>query len=120
MTERTAPKVGDTIWVFDENRRVYARDEKGHSVGRPIWRECWRPVPIRGETKVSWVTDFGAKINKKSPGDRVAFSEADIDRAAYVEDARQNLRRRVEWCRDYETLKAIEALLDAYDAGRRP
>jgi hypothetical protein len=95
------PQVGDTIWIFDENRRVYARDASGKMFGAAIWREHWRPTKITGETKVSWVTRDGMKINKKKPGGNVALDEAAIDRACYVKDNRHRIGVAVQWCDDY-------------------
>ena len=107
------PKVGDTIWIFDIQRRVYARDADGRATGGPIWREHWRPVVIVGETSRSWVTDYGNKIAKSGTDPRnVAFSEAEIDRAAWVRDNARRISGRVMACGDFEKLKAIEATLD--------
>ena len=107
------PKVGDTIWIFDINRRVYARDADGRATDGSIWREHWRPMVIVVETSRSWLTDYGAKVAKRGTDPRnVAFSEAEIDRAGWVRDNAHRISERVMECRDFETLKAIEAILD--------
>jgi hypothetical protein len=87
VTEHS-PKVGDTIWIFDANRRTYAKDARGCSVGGPIWREHWRPEKITGENSRSWVIGIWdkTKIPKKGPWHGVAFSQAEIERAAFVHD----------------------------------
>jgi hypothetical protein len=106
-------KVGDTIWIFDINRCVYARDADGRATGGPIWREHWRPVVIVGETSRSWLTDYGNKIAKSGTDPRlVLFSEAEIDRAGWVRDNVRRISERVMACSDLEKLKAIEATLD--------
>ena len=64
-TVYSAPlQVGDTIWYFDTNRRVYPPPEPGRiwASGGPIWREHWRPVQITGETSRSWVLGSGCWI----------------------------------------------------------
>ncbi len=63
--------VGSTVWIFDYNHRVYAKDASGRSIGGPIWREHWVPYKITGETRVSWITDRG-KFPKK-PNKRGLF-----------------------------------------------
>lgn len=110
------PAIGDTIWIFDQNRCFYKPGEKGG----PIWREHWRPEIITGETRVSWVTQWGAKINKKAPGNGVAFSQEQIDRAAFVHDNAHVIAGRVRQCRDYDLMKAIADLLDAHEAALFP
>jgi hypothetical protein len=104
-------KIGDTIWIFDSNRRVYARGAGGAHQG-PIWREHWRPHVIVGETSRSWLTYHGNKIAKRGTDPRnVAFSEAEIDRAVWVHDNAIKISRRVMACSDFEKLKAIETIL---------
>lgn len=93
-------------WIFDENRRRYKVDDKGRSIGGPIWREHWVKVEIVGETSRSWITNyFGRKVPKKG-GRGYAFCEADIDRMAFVEQRRQ-IGEAVKQCTDYETLKRV-------------
>ena len=106
-------KIGDTIWIFDSNRRVYPRDADGRATGGPIWREHWKPVVIVGETSRWWLTDYGNKIAKRGTDPRkVAFSEAEINRAGWVRDNARRISERVWACDDFEKLKAIEATLD--------
>ncbi|TXH56937.1 MAG: hypothetical protein E6Q97_05490 [Desulfurellales bacterium] len=118
----TEPHVGMRVWSFNQNRRIYQRDASGKAVGGPIWREHWEPLVVVGETKVSWLvgppymlgsdTSRAAKVPKKSWPGPYKTSEAGIDREAFVE-ARWSLAQRIEGCRDYDTLKAIEGALDA-------
>src|SRR5690348_13336803 len=74
--------VGSTIWVFDCNRRVYAKDGRGG----PIYREHWRPVKIASETSRSWITDWGQKVPKKGEHHGVCFTEKEVDDKSWVED----------------------------------
>jgi len=75
--------IGETVWIFDENNRVYKKDENGKSYGGPIWREHWRPLEIVGETRVSWLTKYGHKVPKKG-GYKYCFSEQEINERSYV------------------------------------
>ena len=118
------PHIGMRVWSFDVNRRVYKRDESGKALGGPIWREHWTPCVVVGETRVSWLIGSewmldrpdthhrASRVPKKDWPGSLATSEADIDRAAFVEQ-RHQLAQRIQNCRDFDTLKAIEAALDA-------
>lgn len=53
-------KIGDTLYRFDGNRRVYV-DGKGG----PIYREHFEPLKIVGENKVSWILERDWNANKK-------------------------------------------------------
>lgn len=119
----TAPHIGMKVWRFDENRRVYARNADGKASGGPIWREHWVEAQIIGETRASWLIGHAGeikpwmlksadKIAKRDWPADIAVSQEDIDRKSFVED-RWELAHRVQNCRDYDTLKAIEAALDA-------
>ena len=54
--------LGQTVWVFNENRRVYNKDANGRSVGAPIYREKWIETTITGETTRSWIVSKDIKI----------------------------------------------------------
>lgn len=94
-------------WVFDQNRRVYPKGERG---GGPIWREHWRRVEIVGETSRSWVTECGRKVSKKG-GSGISFSQEEIDQQAWIQDNRHKIGDRVERCRDFKVMKAIADLV---------
>ena len=99
--------IGDTVYVFDVNRRVYPKDA---SLGRsPIYREHFRPIRIASETRVSWVLDDGRRVNKKTLGG--IFSPAQIDDACYVQANRYEIIRTIERCRDAALLRQIAALI---------
>lgn len=87
-----AQPVYPRVWLFDINRRVYQRDASGRAFGSPIWREHWEEQVIVGETRVSWVTEWGKKVPKKG-GWGIAFSEEEIAREAFVQDHRRNIVR---------------------------
>lgn len=56
------PVIGQKVWLFDENHRVYAA---GNRMGGPIFREHFIEHTIIGETSQSWLLDGRQyKINK--------------------------------------------------------
>jgi hypothetical protein len=101
-------KVGDTVWFFDINSRVYTNAQSA-----PIWRKHWRKATIVSETTRSWVTDrLPTKLPKKGPWPRGwVATEAEIDRLEWIEANARALARKVERLESYELLKQIEALL---------
>ena len=117
------PEIGDPVWYFDENHRVYERDENGRSHGGPIWREHWRPAEVVGETRVSWIIGAGTdkrkyeitRIKKKDWPGGLALSQDDIDRREFIAGSHR-IGSRIFACRDYDTLKAISDLLDDYES----
>ena len=96
--------------MFDSSRRVYARNDKGMSVGAPIWREKWREEEIVGETRASWVLKGGRKIPKRG-GIGIAFSEEEIDRLEYINTHRYRIAAAVERCDDFEILSNVAELV---------
>lgn len=102
-----------SCWIFDINRRTYARDAEGKSIGGgPIWREHWRPTEIVGETSRSWVSSLGKKI-PKTGGCGICFSERELDEACWINENRYKLGDKIRACNDYAKLTLIaEILLD--------
>lgn len=111
-------KIGDKLWVWDENRRVYDRSTSGF--GPPIWREHYRQLEIVDETSRSWVLSDRQKINKKglSTGGlwpRICRTEREIDKAEWVEKHRHRIAAiLIRGKIDYETLRQIAEML-GYD-----
>jgi hypothetical protein len=102
------------VWIFDINRRVYAPKELGrlYSSGPPIWREHWRKCAITGETKRSWITEWGRKIPKTGHDPRsVCFSEEEIDRMAWIVDNRHRLARYIESITDFDKMKQVAEIV---------
>ena len=95
-------KVGDTIWRFDSNHRVYperpkdARGKTDYDISRsPIYRGYWVPVEITGETSRSWLTIRG-KAPKRAPDLRRqgwAFTQKDVDDDCWVNERLHKLNR---------------------------
>lgn len=113
-------KVGDSIWYFDENRRVYP---PGKGLGGPIWREHWREMFIVGETKQSWIVSHSPvtgytswKLAKRdfkqgrTPQDW-ALSQEDIDELAYCHDHARRIGDLVARMKNAEVLREVAALV---------
>lgn len=122
MSEESAPapKFPD-IWYFDENHRVYKRDDKGRALGGPIWREHWVKLIIVGETRVSWVTNRGAKIAKKRDPNAWwhAYSLQDIEDQAWMRSHRSHLADVLTRCNSVAALRTIAGILEYDEATQR-
>ena len=53
-------KVGDKVWIFDTNRRVYPK-VNGRVTGGPIYAEHFVQAEITGETSKSWIVREGQR-----------------------------------------------------------
>ena len=123
-------KVGDLLWFFDGDRRVYARDEKGRAVGGPIWREHWVPMVVLAESPVAWwmarsihshligepteQLEFvvAAKLLKGRPlPGGWAFGSEHIDEMAWVQQHRPAISCAVSRCDDPAILRQVAALV---------
>lgn len=104
-------KIGDTVYLFDSNRRIYGKDRSG-----PIWREHWYPAKVTGETSRSWIIGdhpwTQCKLPKKGkPSFAIAYSQEEIDRESWIQDNRYQISKLVDRCGDYEVLQKIAELL---------
>ena len=105
------PEIGDTVYQFDINHRVYARDAAGRAQGGPIYREYFRPYVITGTDKRSWLVSApGSDRQFKVSKDKVLTS-GQMDEQCWVEDHRIKVVRLVDQCRDPAVLKSVAALL---------
>ena len=102
-------KVGSTVWIFDENHRVYQRDEKGRQYGGPIYREHFVPRKIASETSRSWIV-CGEKYDKKTLRG-LYVTKDQIDLKCWENVHRYKIVRAVEHSCDAKTLKAIAELI---------
>lgn len=105
-------KVGDKIWRFDDNRRVYPKAPPGKlwPRGGPIYREHWYEVEITGETSRSWVVGKGygeCKVPKKGVHHGFAFTKQELDDACYVHEHAHKLGDEVRRLRDAATLRLV-------------
>lgn len=119
--------IGSKLWMFDENRRVYAEPLKKGQLwpsGGPIWREHWRPMEVIGETRVSWIVGYAeqkkpweiAKIPKAAFKAGAcpqgwALSEAHVDELVWVKENTLRLSQEVLRCYDPRVLRAVDELL---------
>lgn len=119
-------KIGDSIWYFDENYRVYPPKEPGrlYSGSGPIWREHWREIKVVGETSKSWIVGYDkAKISKKDVEagtvnhHKWALSQAQIDDLEWVQRHRYKISRHLDGIYDPGTLRQVAALI-GYEAER--
>lgn len=105
-------KIGDTVYWFDQNRRVYPPKQAGQifASGGPIWKEHWRPERIVSETSRSWVTDFGSKIPKSGPHGWLT-SQEEINDLAWAHDNAHRIASRIDERLPLNVLKQIAALV---------
>lgn len=96
-------KIGDILYNFDGNRRVYRRNEAGIASGGPIYQDHFEAVPIIGETKVSWILKrYDAKVNKKNLSsvcqfaDRGFFTESAMIADIWLHEHRYKIAKEVE------------------------
>ena len=97
-------KVGDKVWLFDFNRRVYPKN--GSISNSPIYSEYFYQATIDGETSRSWIV-LCQKFPKKNPiGLYTDKQKAD---KIWVNENRYRIVKLVENC-SIEKLKQIEEL----------
>lgn len=96
------------VWIFDINRRVYPPAQKGKiwADGGPIYREHWVKHEVTGETRVSWITRYGAKVPKKG-GPGIALSLTEVEDAVWLHDHKYKIARCIELIRDASLLRAV-------------
>jgi len=99
-------QVGDRVWIFDGNRRIYIKGQSG-----PVFREHFRPLTIDAETRISWVLSDGRKINKKTL-DGCYPTEESVDDACWIQDHSYRISEEVRRCRSAATLKQIASLVN--------
>jgi len=120
-------KIGDKVWIFDENTRKYT-DEHGNKTVGTWYRGHFVEKHIIGETKVSWIIGYQGstpdnrdiKVNKKTLlynrqialDGQLYVSEEDINQHCWIHDNKHLLSRRVQDCKDYQKLKEIEEILN--------
>jgi len=115
-------KVGDEVYLFDQNRRVYTRADKGckWSGSKVIFREHFVKYKIVGETSRSWLIGVEWRPDKdpknrkndnpKWWGGRFYTAE-EVDEACWLEANRQALGDAVKFCLDMAKLKGVAKLV---------
>jgi hypothetical protein len=108
--------IGDTVYRFDINRRVYEPPKDGNRevTSGPIWREHWRPMVVVRETSRSWLVQGEGCVERipKRRYDRQhwAMSPEELEQRCWVHQHAPRLARAVADA-DYATLKLIQAVL---------
>jgi len=97
-------KVGDKVWLFDTNRRVYP---KGSITSAPIYAEHFYQTTIDDETPRSWI--IGRQKYSKKGGEGIYTDEQKADRL-WDHANRYNIIEKVKEC-SVEKLKQIEEIL---------
>ena len=107
-------KVGDIVWVFDKNHRVYENERAGRKLGGgPIYLEYFVPREIIGETSRSWLLEpkwAPDKINKKTLVGIYA-SEREVDEAVWIYENGGRIGTQVGRLQDYDKLQVIAKLV---------
>lgn len=121
-------KVGDRIWNFDTNRRVY-RHHDGRKSNAPIYREHFQECIIAGETKASWLVsswpnspiEYATKVNKKTllsatgKGNGFGcgwYTDATREVVLWLHDHHAKIAKVLEECKDIQKLEQIAAILN--------
>lgn len=116
------PKVGDTVWVFDVDRRIYPKPEPGRiwASGGPIFREHFVPRTIVDETRKSWHLNDRTKIDKRTKQSakdargyrKQIYNATQVDDLCYVHDRRYELSQLVLRCDNANLLRRVAALFE--------
>jgi len=108
-------KIGDPVWIFNENNRVYP---PGPSISHaPIYREHWMKFSVIGETSRCYIvgvcTFESMKLHKKGPvPPGVALSLNEVEADCWVHDNSHRISDAVGRLRDYSALKRIDEILE--------
>lgn len=108
IPSQPALQIGDTVYVYNNNRRVYPAGQAG---SRPIYRHHWEPLQITGINRVSYILENGIKVNKKDPGPSVLLSSQALDDRVWRHANQYTIERAVTACDSADTLRAIAKLL---------
>lgn len=111
-------KVGDTLYRFSANRRVYPKPGTFSGGGAPIYREHFEPLKIIGENKVSWLLEQDWKASKRDLksaasmqyGGRGFFTAEGMEDDIWQHDHRYKIRDLFDRC-SVDTLRQIASLL---------
>ena len=109
-------RVGDILWSFDSNRRVYSKP--GFGGGGPIYRKHYQQETIVGETSLSWlVGEPPTKVNKKTLACRTEygfggyFTKSAMEDRIWIRENRPALIRVIEYSHDADLLRAVAKLV---------
>ena len=109
-------KVGDPIWLFNVNRRVYTREPGRPYGGGLIYREHWEVRKITGETSRSWLVarwerdTKPTKVPKKGLHPGWAFTQQEVDLDCWLHEHRVKILREAERASDLVLIKVARVL----------
>jgi hypothetical protein len=112
-------KIGDTIYRFDGNRRVYRPAPPGRFSSGPIYSEHFEPLKIIGENRVSWLLEKGWKAKKSDLssarafeyGGRGFFTAEGMEDDIWQHDHRHKIRDLFDRCSPAQ-LRLIASVLE--------
>jgi hypothetical protein len=108
-------QVGDVVYSFDPNRRVYPKQDGSRFSGSgPIYREHFRPLHIVGEKGRSWLISStpDGKYPSKVGKTKASFLTAEqVDADCWINSHRHNICNLLQNCSNADTLKAVATLL---------
>jgi hypothetical protein len=107
-------KVGDKVWLFSSNKRVYPKG-KGISCA-PIYSEHFYQDTIEGETSRSWV--IGKHKYPKNGGYPRFYTDEQKQDAIWDNENRRKIIDKINNC-PTDMLKQIDTLLTNTPTGRR-
>lgn len=123
--ERLKLEIGQKVWFFDRERRIYSLPDGTRLTSSPWFRGHFVEKYVVGENKVSYI--FGNKPTtnpddkrltdrvKKSElkdGKNIYMSEKSVDEACWVHDNWGEINRKISNCEDYNKLTRILEILN--------
>lgn len=117
MSKRAFPRPGQTVWLFDQNHRVYD-NPRDWSNRRIIYAEHWiettvvkaGPKNLTLATRAVLQWDDHAGVYRTST-EHVAFTRDEVDADIWRANNRHRLTNMVGECKDVAVLKQIAALV---------
>lgn len=118
-------EVGQKIWIFDRERRIYDLPDGTHLTNSPWFRGHFVERYVVGETNIIYI--FGSRPTtnpddkrltdriKKSElkdGENIYTSEKSIDEACWVHDHWSEVNRKISNCNEYSKIIRILEILN--------
>jgi hypothetical protein len=117
------PVRGQTVWLYDENRRHYS-ESVGGKPRQLIYAEHWRETTVVKSGRINLTLATGHTLRKREDGTTgaaysgsacyVVFTREEVDAITWRETHAHRLVDAIRACRDVAVLKQIAALV-GYD-----
>ncbi len=106
-------QIGSTVFIFDENRRVYIRNQKGGllSSGGPVYRDHFVQTTITGETPRKWKTAYHREAFKKNPFETGFYTEEQVNQLCWAKEHHPRIRDELLNA-TYDQLQQIAKILN--------